>query len=212
MVTSNAPTLISKAVILAAIALVTQACGKGECTKFGGCPTVDVNEDADAVVISLDSSTAFVTVDADPSEAWALLGGQVILAPSERDCVASSDHPCHATLRRLKLEVSAFTQRFSDDSTLSVDEPVVSLVAPVELDDTGSGFVISADHRFQTCALVDGRRQSDMAKSNEPTTLMFDETSRSMSISSSFVLIVHGDSDKCAAVPYSMHLIASGHW
>ena len=206
------PALIPKALILATIALVTNGCGKGECTKFGGCPAVDEDMDAGTVVINLNSSNAFITIDEDPSQAMALLGGQVILAPSEPNCIASSDHPCHAKLSRLKFQVSGFTQRFSDNSTLTVDEPVVSLMAPVELDDQGAGFLIPAGNQFQTCALVDGRRQSDRAKSNELTTLIFDEPSRSMSVSSSFVLIVHADSDKCAAVTYSMHLIAAGNW
>ena len=204
--------LIPKALVLAAVALVTNGCGKGACTKFGGCPAVDEDGDAGAVAINLNYSNALVTIDEDPPQDMALLGGQVILAPSEPNCVASLDHPCHATLSRLKFQVSGFTQRFSDDSTLMVDEPAVSLVAPVELDDQGAGFLIPAGSQFQTCALVDGRRQSDTAKSNELTTLIFDEQSRSMSVSSNFVLIVHADSDKCAAVTYSMHLIAAGNW
>ena len=204
--------LIPKASILAAVALVTYGCGKGECTKFGGCPAVDEDADAGAVVITLKSSDAFIVINDDPSQTDALLGGQVILSPSEPNCIASLDHPCHATLSRLRFQVGSLTQEFSDDSTLTVDEPVVSLITPIELEDQGSGFLIPAGNQFQTCALVDGRRQSDMAKSNGPTTLIFDELTRSMSVSSDFVVIVHADSDKCAAVIYSMHLIAGGNW
>jgi hypothetical protein len=187
---------------------VVTGCGKGECTKFGGCPQVDEDAGAGARLVTLDQDALlFFESGFTPV---VLSGGEVIFTPTEPGCVASMDHPCQLVLQRLQFRVGNFDIPYSDGSRLAVDEPVVSLTAPVELVDNGSGYFVPASSVFQTCASVDGRRQSDSAASQDILVLHVDDMSQSLSVSGAFVLAVHADDDDCSQLYYPMRVTATG--
>lgn len=174
------------------------------------CPAVDEGPSAEDYTIDLDTATALVTWDADGFTSQAsLYGGVVVLHAGDPECVASSDHPCVVTLKRLRLELGSLTTP-TTHGDIELEQVVASLVAPLELVDAGLGYMANAGSELQSCMLVDGTRDSATTVLASDLELNLDFANDGLTLTGSLPISFHSGDWECSTLDLTAALISTG--
>jgi hypothetical protein len=188
-------------------------CGRGSCDRFGGCPAVDRAATAIDSVVEL-HDTGSVSVGAGPATTVLLTsGGEAIFSLQVAGCNGTPDIPCEGTLNRLRIRVQDFDLTTSDGHTSSLTDVVVSVTAPVAIENRGAGYLLPAGVVYQTCATVDGHAQSDAA-SGGPGVLNIDRLTQDFSFDGEFPMALHANDGDCTELqlPTSVQLAGVKPW
>ena len=190
------------------VASFALACGT-EC-RASSCAKVDLEPAASDQVIELDSETALVhfVIDGLGSDEG-LVGGEVAVEPEDASCVASSDHPCVISLKRLRVRLSSATLS-TTDGDVSLENPVVSVKAPLTLVDSGSGYVVPGGAEAQTCVSVDGRADSATARFAGDVSMNIDFEQQGFSLQGSFPVRFHVQGGSCKVFDATASVVAAG--
>jgi hypothetical protein len=174
------------------------------------CPPVDEGPSAEDYVIDLDTATALVTWDADGFTAQAqLYGGVMVLHASEPECVATSDHQCLVTLKRLRFELGSLTTP-TTHGDIELEHVVASLVAPLELVDAGLGYVARAGSELQSCMLVDGITDSATTVLASNLELNLDFANEGLALTGSLPISFHSGEWECSTLDLTATVVSSG--
>lgn len=192
------------------IAMTLAGCGKGECTRFAGCPAVDQQATAEDDIVELGSGALVSFTVQGQTSVQVLDGGEVVFLPEQRACVPSQDNPCRLTLKRLMFRLRNFEIDLSNGEKLNVQEVVDSVVTPLQLQDDGAGYVIPAGTSSQTCSTIAGRSKNGQAPSSQNTVLILDEYAQRLQVDAEFELVTYVDDDECDELRIAVNLLAGG--
>ena len=160
--------------------------------------------------IELDRDAAFVHFVIDGVESdQGLVGGEVAVEPEDASCVASPDHPCVISLKRLRVRLSSATLS-TTEGDVHLENPVVSVKAPLTLVDPGSGYVVPSGAEAQTCLSVDGRVESTTARFGADTSVIIDFENQGFSLEGPFPVRFHVEDGECKVFDATATVIASG--
>lgn len=182
----------------------------GHCNQIWQCASVDSDGGPSDHVVDLGSGALVSLVAGNQNSVQVLAGGQVVFRQQAPSCVPSAGTSCSLTLERLRLELADFRLDLSNGSTLTVAEPVASLVAPIEIQDLGSGFVIPTGSDFQTCATVDGGPQSGRASAPAIGVVTVDPWRQQLSIDAAVPMLLHADNTECTELSLTLYVLAAG--
>jgi len=130
-----------------------------ECATHA-CASIDEEPTSNEFVIDLDADRAQTRFELDIfATDLGLLAGSVVLTASDPSCLASVNSPCTITLRRLRLELGSTTIA-TTAGDVELNDPSLSLRAPLSLVDSGSDYVVPPETDVQACAKVEGRPDS----------------------------------------------------
>ena len=178
-------------------AVLYAGCGQSECEERQDCMPSPVAPAAEDIVLQLQSG--FVTIAAgDGVESDHQADSSVmVLAPPEADCVATPNTPCHLLLKRFEVRFAHMNWVLTTGDELPVDDALVSLAGPADLQDFGSGYLLGAGQTFRTCASVDGHRQSAQSTSSLMGRVTFIELLSAFAIDATFPLVVRRNGEEC---------------
>jgi hypothetical protein len=162
-------------------------------------------------VVELDTETADVLFAIDGHESdQGLVAGEFVFTTTDPECVASSNNPCTIVLERLRLELSSATLPTSEGD-FELDEPVLSIRAPIELSDSGYGYFLDPGQTgVQTCLSVDGRRDSATVALGDEAGMNIDVPNESFSLNGRFPLRFHAGDDECQTLDATASVSANG--
>lgn len=191
----------------AAVVCLTFGC-EGDC-KLRRCEALDTEPGPGATWFELRRDQSFVSFELDghATESPLLLGELAFDAP-DPSCVAAPSTPCTLTLNRLRLRLAS--ARIETGGTrVFIEEPELSVQAPLELVDRGFGFVIPSGTEVQTCLLTDGRRDSARTPLDEPATLKHDPNNGRLLLAGLFPVRFHGGDGDCRTFDASANIVAT---
>jgi hypothetical protein len=193
------------------LALVGFVFGCGTECEPVACEKVDREARGGDVAIDLDTDTAFVFYSIDGFDAdVGVTGGEIVFTTDAPSCSASSDNPCTITLERLRIELSSLTQP-TNEGDVRLEHPVVSVVAPLELTDEGSGFALLPSRtRVQTCVSVDGRSDSTLVPLEKPLNMNLDFENEGASLSGTLPIRFGIGENECKQQQATGTILASG--
>jgi hypothetical protein len=193
------------------VALCAVALGcDSECDETP-CGSVDRGPQPGDFVVALDTENTFVFFAIDGHESdQGLVAGEFVFTTSDPECVASSNNPCAITLRRLRLELSSATLPTSEGD-VRLEDPVLSINAPINLVDSGGGFFLQAGVTgVQTCMSVNGRRDSATVALGDDVSMNIDIPNETFSLNGSFPLRFHAGTAECQTLDATATVSASG--
>jgi hypothetical protein len=118
--------------------------------------------------------------------------------------------PCTLVLERLRFQISDFMQP-TTEGDLEVEDVVVSVLAPVELVDSGGGYFLAAGVTgAQTCATVNGTRDSATVALGEDASMNLDIPRQTFSLLGRFPVRFRAGSDGCEKLDATATVSASG--
>jgi hypothetical protein len=175
------------------------------------CGAVDRSAERGDYAVELDTETGFAAVEfGGQSSDFGLTGGEFVFTTLDSECAATPETPCTIVLERLRIELSSFTQPTSEGD-LQIDEPVISVRAPIELVDSGGGFFLDAETTgTQICSTVNGTRDSATLALSDPASMNVDIPRQTFSLEGQFPLRFRAGSDGCETIDGSATVVASG--
>jgi len=186
---------IPTALILGALLLA--GCGESECQERRGCAPAPEAPAAEDLVLQLRSG--FVTIAAGGEESdHEADSSMMVLAPPDADCMATPSTPCHLLLKRFEVRFAHMNWVLSTGDALPVDDAVVSLAQPADLQSFGSDYVLAAGQTFRTCAAVDGHRQSAASTSSMLGRVTFIDVLSTFAIDATFPMVIRRNDDECS--------------
>jgi hypothetical protein len=133
----------------------------------------------------------------------------VVLHASDPECVASSDHPCVVTLKRLRFELGSFTLP-TTHGDVELEQVVASLAAPLELVDAGIGYIADAGSELQSCMLVDGTADSATTALASNLELNLDFANEGLTLTGSLPVSFHSGDWECSSLDLTATVVSAG--
>jgi hypothetical protein len=178
------------------------------------CPTTDLAPDSKDFVIKLAPGQLISLEVQQVTSFQSVTGGEVVLSKDLADppCYGESGVAgCKVTLKRLRLELES-TQVNSSVGTFSLDDVVVSLVAPVTLETTGTGALLPSGSTVQTCMSLQGVSEDLEEKTTEKDygVLSFSIAEQFLTLSLVSLPLAMGIGSQCEVIPMSLSGDLSG--
>jgi hypothetical protein len=178
-------------------ALVAIGCNSSECEQRRSCKTAAVPGETGDLVFELHSGSVTFTTDTSESE-HEPDSSTMVVTPPDSDCRPGPTAPCSLLLKHFEVGFGHLNLVLTSGEQLPIDDALVSLAEPVELKNFGFNYVIDAGQTFQTCASVDGRRQSARAASAVMGGVGFSEELGVFTIDATFPMIVRRNDEECS--------------
>ena len=180
------------------VALLCAGCGQSECEERRACMPAPPAPAAEDVVLQLQSG--FVSISAGPGDEsdHEPDSSLMVFAPPEADCLGIPDTPCHLLVKHFEIRFAHLKWELTTGDELLVDDALVSLARPADLQDFGGGYLLAAGETFQTCASVDGHRQSAQSTSSLTGHLTFIEPLSAFAIDATFPMVVRRNDEECS--------------
>jgi hypothetical protein len=196
-------------ILCCAFCLVPLGCDS-EC-RATFCGAVDRGPLPGDYAVELDTAGAFVSLEIDGQRADAgLTRGQFVFTADDPTCAGSATTPCTIVLQRLQLDLGSFTLPASEGE-LSLTDVVLSVLAPIELVNAGSGYVLTAGNTgVRTCASVNGTRDAATVALGDDGSMNVDFPNETLSVEGRFPLRFRAGSDGCEKLDATATVIAAG--
>ena len=178
--------------------LLHAGCGQSECEERRACTSTPMTPAAEDIVLQLQGGFVSIATDAGEDSDHEPDSSVMVLAPPASDCTATPSTPCHLLLKHFEVRFARMNWVFSSGDGLPVDNALVSLGRPADLENFGNGYVLGAGQTFRTCATVDGHRQSAQSTSSLIGLVTFIDVLGAFGIDATFPMVVKRNDEECS--------------
>ena len=179
-------------------ALLLASCGQSECEERRACTPTPPAPATEDIVLQLQGGFVSIAADGGVESEHEADSSVMVLAPPESDCRATPATPCHLLLKHFEVRFAHTNWALSTGDDLPVDDTLVSLAQPADLEDFGNGYVLGTGQTFRTCASVDGHRQSAQSISRVIGLVTFIEVLSAFAIDATFPMVVRRNDEACS--------------
>lgn len=179
-------------------ALLHAGCGQSECEERRACTPAPVAPAAEDIVLKLQGGFVSIAADAGEQSDHEPDSSVMVFAPPASDCRATPSTPCHLLLKHFEVRFAHMNWELSNGDGLPVDDMLVSLARPADLEDFGNGYVLGAGQTFRTCATVDGTRQSAQSTSSTIGLVTFIDFLGAFAIDATFPMVLRLNDEECS--------------
>ena len=193
-----------------AIAALLSALGCHDECDSRRCQPIDVEAEPGDSIVELETEFSLAAFEIEGwSSSVRLAGGAIAIHSDDLTCVASHDHPCSITIRHLRFSIDS-VHVDTTDGKLFLDRPNIAVAAPLDLVDSGFGFVIPTGTPIRTCMAVNGRSDAALLPLGTPASLNIDGINNGFVIEGVFPVGFQGGNDQCTRFDASLNVAASG--
>lgn len=198
--------------MLSVMLAVGAGCSNKEPCAEVACPSVGeraADGDYDVVLggkqgwSTVDLSNATLASSQSFSE-FSLRGGEMIFSKP----VCSAPNMCLTTLKTLRFDLAPFSLGLSDGTSVAYDALSISYETPIDLEQQGTTYPVSAGTSTHGCATVNGRAWHAAAPSTLAMLLKIDDTRQLIEITGVAPLVVRTDDSACSAIALTARIKA----